>query len=133
MLQAMTVPHECRNLTSDMVWIPGGTFRMGSDHPLCGRSASPSRDGRRLLNQATPRFTALVFCIAGLLGVFAVGYPGYFVFNSIWPNFYYLPNIAGKNVWLLGQTAFFALYWVGMLLAFNDLRHVLTRVEASPT
>jgi hypothetical protein len=90
-------------------------------------SASVARD------QATPRFTALVFCIAGLLGVFAVGYPGYFVINSIWPNFYYLPNITGKNVWLLGQTAFFALYWVGMLLAFNDLRHFLTRVEASPS
>jgi hypothetical protein len=42
-----------------------------------------------------------------------------------------VPNITGKNAWLLGQTLFFAVYWLGMLLAFNDLRHVLTRVETT--
>ena len=30
--------------------------------------------------------------IVGLLGVFAVGYPGYFVFDAIWPE---LPLLAG--------------------------------------
>ena len=38
-------------ITGDMVWIPGGTFRMGSDHHYPGGSASPSRDGRRLLDR----------------------------------------------------------------------------------
>ena len=32
MLQATRGSTERTNLTSDMVWIPGGTFRMGSDH-----------------------------------------------------------------------------------------------------
>ncbi len=64
--------------------------------------------------------TPLALCIAGLLGVFAVGYPGYFVFDAIWPSYYYSPVTAGKNAWLLGQALFIALYVLGMILAFND-------------
>jgi hypothetical protein len=71
---------------------------------------------------------ALVLCIVGLLGVFAIGYPGYFVFDAIWPSFYYSPVAAGKNVWLLSQALFIALYFAGMVLAFNDARHALTRI-----
>ena len=51
---------------------------------------------------------ALWLCIVGLLGVFAVGYPGYFVFDAIWPSYYYSPVAAGKNAWLLGQALFIA-------------------------
>ncbi len=68
---------------------------------------------------------ALWLCVVGLLGVFAVGYPGYFVFNSVWPNLYYTPDIAGKNAWLLGQTFFFAIYFAGMALAFSNVRRAL--------
>ena len=75
--------------------------------------------------------TALWLCIAGLLGVFAVGYPGYFVFDSIWPTFYYAPVATGKNVWLLGQAAFIAIYFVGLMMAFNDARHALGRIPAT--
>jgi hypothetical protein len=73
---------------------------------------------------------ALWLCAVGLLGVFAVGYPGYFVFNSVWPNFYYGPDIAGKNAWLLSQAFFFAIYFTGMLLGFNSARHALNAVPA---
>ena len=68
---------------------------------------------------------ALWLCIIGLLGVFAVGYPGYFVFDAIWPSYYYSPVAADKNAWLLGQALFIALYFVGLLIAFNDVRHAL--------
>jgi len=51
---------------------------------------------------------ALWLCIVGLLGVFAVGYPGYFVFDAIWPSYYYSPIANGKNTWLLGQAFFIA-------------------------
>jgi hypothetical protein len=74
---------------------------------------------------------ALQLCIAGLLGVFAVGYPGYFVFNSIWPNFYYGPDIVGKNAWLLGQTFFFAIYFTGVILAFATVRRALNVAAVS--
>ena len=73
---------------------------------------------------------ALGFCIAGLLGVFAVGYPGYFVFNTIWQDFYYTPDIVGKNAWLLGQAFFFAIYFVGTVMAFNAVRHRLDAIPA---
>jgi|SRR5579871_3903890 len=75
--------------------------------------------------------TALALCIAGLLGVFAVGYPGYFVFDTIWPSYYYSPVAIAKNAWLLGQALFIALYFIGMVLAFNDTRHALARVAAA--
>jgi hypothetical protein len=41
-----------------------------------------------------------VLCIAGLIGVYLVGYPDYLVFDT-WPSFYYLLIAAGKNAWLL--------------------------------
>jgi hypothetical protein len=73
----------------------------------------------------------LLLCIVGLLGVFAIGYPGYFVFNAVWPNFYYVPDIMGKNVWLLGQAFFLAVYCTGVVLVFNTIRHVLNAILAS--
>jgi len=72
----------------------------------------------------------LFLCIVGLLGVFAVGYVGYFVFDAIWPNFYYSPIAAAKNAWLLGQALFIAVYFAGALLSFNVARHAL---NALPT
>src|SRR3954451_22071087 len=73
---------------------------------------------------------ALWLCALGLFGVFAVGYPGYFVFNSVWPNFYYGPDITGKNAWLLSQAFFFAIYFAGMVLAFATVRRALNAVAA---
>jgi hypothetical protein len=75
--------------------------------------------------------TALRLCIVGLLGVFAVGYPGYFVFDAIWPSFYYAPIAAGKNAWLLGQAFFIAIYFAGAIVAFTAVRRALTIVPAT--
>jgi hypothetical protein len=72
---------------------------------------------------------ALPLCVAGLLGVFAVGYPGYFVFDSIWPGFYYAPVGHAKNLWLIGQGAFVAVYFLGTLLMFNAMRTALDAVR----
>ncbi len=72
----------------------------------------------------------LTLCILGLLGVFAVGYPGYFVFNSVWPDFYYRYDAVGKNAWLLGQAFFFAIYFAGIFLAFNPVRRALNVLQA---
>ena len=88
-------------------------------------AASLSRDTR------AQESAALVLCIAGLLGVFAVGYPGYFVFDALWPSFYYSPIVAAKNGWLLGQALFIALYFTGIVLEFGDVRHLLARVATT--
>lgn len=76
-------------------------------------------------NSATP----LWLCIVGLLGVFAVGYPGYFIFDAIWPSFYYSPVATGKNAWLIGQAIFIAVYLAGMMLAFGRARRALNSVS----
>jgi hypothetical protein len=72
---------------------------------------------------------ALLLCIVGLLGVFAVGYPGYFVFDAVWPSFYYSPIADGKNAWLLGQAFFIAVYFVGAVVMFNTVRRALNRIS----
>jgi hypothetical protein len=76
---------------------------------------------------------ALWLCVVGLLGVFAVGYPGYFVFDAIWPGYYYSPVAAGKNAWLLGQALFIAIYFAGFIMMFNSVRHSLDRISARAT
>src|SRR5215510_4912962 len=60
-----------------------GMVALGLSRLVAGR-ASPH-------DPAVESSTALPLCIVGLLGVFAVGYPGYFVFDAIWPSFYYSP------------------------------------------
>jgi hypothetical protein len=79
---------------------------------------------------------ALWLCIIGLLGVFAVGYPGYFVFDAIWPSYYYYyysPVAAGKNAWLLGQALFIAVYFAGLVIAFMDARRALSLATQTAT
>src|SRR5215470_4073440 len=73
--------------------------------------------------------TALWLCIIGLLGAFAVGYPGYFVFDAIWPSYYYTPVQAGKNAWLLGQALFIFIYFGGALMMFNTERRALNAIS----
>ncbi|MDH7785644.1 hypothetical protein QBD01_001662 [Ochrobactrum sp. 19YEA23] len=71
---------------------------------------------------------ALWLCVVGLLGVFAVGYPGYFVFDAIWPGYYYSPITIGKNAWQLGQAFFIAVYFGGALLMFGTVRLALKTI-----
>jgi hypothetical protein len=76
-------------------------------------------------------FAALWLCVIGLVGVFLVGYPGYFVFDAIWPSFYYSPIAAGKNAWLLWQAFFIGVYFVGAVLMFNMVRRSLNAIPVS--
>lgn len=72
---------------------------------------------------------ALPLCIAGLLGVFAVGYAGYFVFDAIWPSFYYSPIAVAKNAWLLGQALFIAVYFLGAAMMTSAVWRALGAAE----
>src|SRR6516162_10228477 len=73
---------------------------------------------------------SLSLCIIGVLGVWLVGFPGYFVYDHIWPSFYYSPVPTGKNAWLLGQGLFVLVYFFGAVLAFNSERHALNTLSA---
>ena len=100
-----------------------GMVALGLSRLLAGR-VSPS-------NSASPENSiALPLCIVGLLGVFAVGYPGYFVFDAIWPSFYYSPITVGKNAWLLGQALFIAVYFTGAVIMFMAVRRALNAIPA---
>jgi hypothetical protein len=72
---------------------------------------------------------ALLLCIVGLIGIFALGYAGYFVFDAIWPSFYYTPIAEGKNAWLLSQALCVALYMAGVIIMFNTERHALNTIS----
>jgi hypothetical protein len=50
---------------------PWTLLALGLTEMMAQRVAAPS-------DAAAPNTTALILCIVGLLGVFAVGYPGYF-------------------------------------------------------
>ena len=63
---------------------------------------------------------ALWLCVLGLLGVFAVGYPGYFVFDAIWPGYYYSPIAVATNALGCSATRCYG----------GDLREVLAFGEA---
>lgn len=86
-----------------------GMVALGLAHML-GAQFSPTG--------AVPNPAVLWLCVVGLLGVFAIGYPGYFVFDAIWPGYYYSPITIGKNTWLLGQALFVAVYLGGAALIF---------------
>ena len=74
--------------------------------------------------------TPLFLCVAGLLGIFLVGYAGYFIFDAIWPSFYYTPVPEGKNAWLLAQTLCIVIYLAGVVIMFNAERRVLNTISA---
>jgi len=100
-----------------------GMVALGLSRLMAGR-VSPD-------DSASPENSiALPLCIVGLLGVFAVGYPGYFVFDAIWPSFYYSPITVGKNAWLLGQALFIAVYFTGAVIMFMAVRRALNAILA---
>jgi hypothetical protein len=74
----------------------------------------------------------LRLCILGLLGVFVVGYPGYFIYDAIWPSFYYSPIATGKIAWLLSQAFFIAVYVAGNVMMFNTVRRSLNAFTVEP-
>jgi hypothetical protein len=100
-----------------------GMVALGLAHITAARAS--------LRTHEAPNPVALWLCVVGLLGVFAVGYPGYFVFDTIWPSFYYSPVAAGKNAWLLSQAFFIGIYFVGAVLMFNGVRHELNAITAT--
>src|SRR6516165_10519543 len=99
-----------------------GMLALGLTQLLIDRAApgSPS--------VGSPMTTTL--CIIGVLGVFLVGFPGYFVYDHISQSFYYTPVPTGKNAWLLGQGLFILVYFCGAIMAFNSERHALDAISA---
>jgi hypothetical protein len=100
-----------------------GMVAMGVVRLLAARSSPTESTGT---DSSLPVF----LCVVRLLGVFAVGYPGYFAFDAVWPSFYYSPVAAGKNAWPLAQAFFIAVYLAGALIMFNAVRRALDAMPA---
>jgi hypothetical protein len=62
-------------------------------------------------------------CSSGLIAELVTAGVFYVVCNLIWPNFYFEPVQAGKNVWLAVQGISIAFYVVGVLFAFSSIRN----------
>jgi uncharacterized membrane protein YoaK (UPF0700 family) len=61
-------------------------------------------------------------CLAGLVGATVYMAVGYVICNLIWPNFYFQHVEIGKDVWLAGQLIGIAIYFYGIVIAFNRIR-----------
>jgi hypothetical protein len=65
--------------------------------------------------------------MVGILAEFVTGYAGYFVVNSVWPNFYYTPIQAGKWTWLGLQGISIAIFVVGAMYGYGGIKRVMSR------
>ena len=65
---------------------------------------------------------APILCKYGLIGELVTAAVFYVVCNMIWPNFYFAPVQAGKNLWLGVQGISIVVYVVGVIYAFSSIR-----------
>lgn len=65
---------------------------------------------------------APTLCAYGLIAELVTAGVGYAVLNYFWPNFFFEPVQAGKNIWLVAQGLSIAVYVVGTCYAFAGIR-----------
>lgn len=65
---------------------------------------------------------APALCAFGLIAELVAAGAGYVVFNMIWPNFYFEPVQAGKNMWLAFQGLSIFVFLVGFCYAAAGVR-----------
>ncbi|MFJ7281738.1 hypothetical protein [Pseudomonas sp. NPDC099000] len=61
-------------------------------------------------------------CAYGLIAELVTAGVGFYVGNKIWPNFYFEPVQAGKNLWLAAQGISILVYFVGVCYAVSGVR-----------
>lgn len=89
--------------------------------------------GARFSPTGARNSSALWLCVGRLLGVFAVGYPGYVLFDAISPGYYCSPVTIGKNTWLLGQGLVVAIFLGGATLMFIAVQRSLDGIPSQPS
>ena len=65
---------------------------------------------------------APTLCAYGLIAELVAAGVGFYVGNMIWPNFYFEPVQAGKNMWLAVQGLSILVYFVGVCYAVAGVR-----------
>jgi len=69
---------------------------------------------------------ALVLCAYGLIAEIVTAGVGFYIGNMAWPNFYFEPVQAGKNMWLAVQGLSILVYFVGICYAAAGVRRAST-------
>jgi hypothetical protein len=70
---------------------------------------------------------APTLCAVGLIAELVTAGVGYVVFNKIWPNFYFEPVQAGKNLWLAVQGLSILVFFVGLCYAVGGVRRAVAQ------
>jgi hypothetical protein len=72
---------------------------------------------------------ALTLCAYGLIAELVAAGAGYAIFNLIWPNFYFEPVQAGKNLWLVLQGISILVFVIGLFYAFAGIRRASSQLR----
>ena len=74
---------------------------------------------------------APALCVGGILAEAVASVVGYYVVAKVWPNFFYAPVAAGKNLWLAMQIVCIAIYVTGVVFAAGGIKRALQANNAN--
>lgn len=123
-LKNMTLWWGCPAILAELTLKTGslGMLAIGLCYLAAARQdASPDVSGHERI--------APMLCAFGLIAELVAAGAGYVVFNKIWPNFYFEPVQAGKNVWLALQGLSILVFFVGFCYAAAGVRRILAQVR----
>jgi hypothetical protein len=72
---------------------------------------------------------ALTLCAYGLIAEIVTAGVGFYVGNRIWPNFYFEPIQAGKNIWLAAQGLSILVFFIGVCYAAGGVRRAASQLR----
>ena len=76
-----------------------------------------------------PERLAPTLCAYGLIAEIVAASVGFYIGNKIWPNFYFEPVEAGKNVWLAVQGLSILVFVVGLCYAVAGVRRAAKQLR----
>jgi hypothetical protein len=123
-LKNMTLWWGCPGVLAESVLKVGGLGMMAIG--LCYTSLS--RQGS-LTNITKNERIAPILCAYGLIAELITAGVGYAVCNYFWPNFYFQPVQAGKNVWLIIQGLSITVYVFGICYAYAGIRRAARQIQ----
>lgn len=117
-LKNMTLWWGCPGILAELTLKTGSLGMMAIGFAYLALRQQEPAAGPTSREQIAPKL-----CAYGLIAEIVTAGVGYFVCNLIWPNFYFAPVQAGKNVWLAVQGISIAFYVVGVIYAFSSIRN----------
>lgn len=122
-LKNMTLWWGCPGVLAELTLKTGslGMIAIGLCYVVLNKQGSP-------VSVTKNERTAVLLCSYGLISELICAGVGYAVFNHFWPNFYFEPVQAGKNLWLTLQGISIVVFVFGICYAYAGIR----RASAQP-